>query len=123
MTTMKPEVEIASKEHGQTMTEICRIYVHSHYTWDEFKHLADPSNITPLAAALRNSMTAEFHFESDMIPQMAITIANCFQSNFEGPAFRWSKQELQNYVSGMVVRSADFLQIASSFWHVNDPAP
>ncbi len=120
---MKPEVEIENKHHAQSMTEVCRIYVHSHYTWDEFKHLADPANIMPLAVALRKSMLAEFQFESEMIPQMVTTISNCFKEEFEGPAFRWSKQDLQNYVSGMVVRSADFLQIAASFWHVNDPAP
>ena len=120
-TAMEPELKPERPEQGQTMTEICRIYVHSHFTWAEFEHLADPRNIIPLTNALKSSMLAEMEYKEGSSLQMAQTMNACFEGDYSGPVFRWTKEELKNYLGALVVRSADWVAIAASFWEANDP--
>ena len=118
---MKPELKAEQPAQGQTMTEICRIYVHSLFTWAEFEHLADPRNIIPLTHALKASMLAEMEYKEGASQQMAQTMNACFEGDYSGPVFRWTKEELKNYLGALVVKSADWVAIAASFWEANDP--
>lgn len=105
------------------MTEICRLYVHAHFTWDEFKHLADPQNIAPLAEALKASMLAEADFKQNDFDAMMTTVHRFMLGKMDGPALGHSKDQLKNVLFALVIKSTDWLQVAASFWEVNDPAP
>jgi hypothetical protein len=120
---MQPDIAQETPRQGQTMTEICRLYVHAHFTWEEFKHLANPQNIAPLAKALKMAMLAEANYSQSDFDDMMQTVHRFMLGDMDGPALGHSKEQLKNVLFALVIKSTDWLQVAASFWEENDPAP